>query len=232
VNLSSIPDHASVEALRSGCLLTAICEAIMSAAHGTGPYQAWGGDLYVYDGTDGNYAAIAFRGESVVGSFCEIETFRSLRSQSALNVTAMLEGLPPSHSDLAAISTAYWHTDIDGVDTPFVTAVVWDRSGYLVGAEPWLSLWEHGVSVVSLQLIEDLDEAVAACQVYFGLDAQEVALARSLHARRLANTSGPIFLTPREEDHMRRIAGEKDDYERARQALSGIGFQMASWGEK
>ncbi len=186
--------------LYQGCALGGIMNAIwMMDCWPLIPSTHWDGNTYLYDGQDGNYAAIIFEGDSVVGTLFDHDSNRSpFPCDGSFEVSRFFRGMPASHQPLADRCLMHWQSELRGESVPLITAAFWNHGEYLAAGEPWDKVWEHGAHVVSSELIEDLEQALAGWQNSYQFSAEEVAFARSLFERKMASPGPTIELTPNE----------------------------------
>jgi hypothetical protein len=169
--------------------------AIKAAECGMPPFYQWSDGTFLYNGGDGNHAAVAFHNQLVVATLFDHESDRSpFASEGQFSCNEILLGPPVSHTGLLDRCLSYWCTDMQGKSVPLITAAFWNRGQQLVAGEPWSVMWKHGGWIMSRQLIEDLDEALAEWKADLNLTDDQLALARSLLQRRMDERQGVINL--------------------------------------
>jgi hypothetical protein len=158
----------------------------------------WKGQNYAING-NGLHGTLTFEGRSLVGIFFDPHSERSpYQCPDTYDLHRFFRGMSPYHRSLAE-REALQHIEIfDETNIPCVTAAFWDAGDYLTAADPWEVVLAEGARLVERELIEDLDAALAAWQESYQMKPEQVALARSLFQRKMAQPATPIALTPAE----------------------------------
>lgn len=195
------------------CVLATLFDALYVAFTGTGS-RSWSARTYLYDGQDGNFAAIAFRGESFVAAVFDHESERSPWARGGkVEVDRYFTGLPDSHRPLVEECLYFkteWH---DGTLMPLITTAFWDEGAYICASESWEEVWKHGANVLEVELTEEFETAFLRLANCYGFGPVELDLARALFERRMMNPPGPVYLEPREFQHLE--TGEQSPREAA-----------------
>jgi hypothetical protein len=193
-----------------GCILATISNAIAIIDYGSFPYRTWDEGTYLYDGTDGNLAAITFRDEALVATLFDHESKRSPFGSDLkgnFDTEFFFQGIPAGHRPLADRCLMYCRQQKnEGQVLPAITATFWDAGEYLTAAEPWDLVWNHGANVIENELNEDLDEAFAKWREGTGLTEEGIAFVRLLFQKKMSGPKNSFTLTRQEVDFLKRLA--------------------------
>jgi hypothetical protein len=173
------------------CIMTAQSEFYASCCY-------WKGQNYSING-HGLYGTLTFEGKSLVGIFFDPHSERSpYQCPDTYDLNRFFRGMSRYHRSLAE-REALQHIELfDETNIPCITTAFWDAGDYLTAADPWEVVLAEGARLVEIELIEDLDVALAARQESYQMTPEQVALARSLFQRKMAQPATPIALTPAE----------------------------------
>ena len=191
----------SAQQLHQGAIMGTIAHAIWIADDPlVGALQAWDGPHYLLNDISGTIATITFDAAGVIAVFFDASSPRNpLASNGQPGTERYLAGMPEALTRVAHADTLrYMLQDVQGQDTPVITAALWSEDGVLVATEPWAGLRENGGHIIDTQLKED-GAALVAWQNNYSLSAEQTALLRSLYARKIAAGDARIQLADAEK---------------------------------
>jgi hypothetical protein len=121
------------------------------------------------------------------------------------------QGMPPCHRCLLETRRQLAPTIFDE-GTRCVTTSFWNDGEYLTAADPWEVVWHEGARLVRIELLEDIDAALAEWQVEMEMKPEQVAFTRSLFLRKVAEPTKMLELTQDELEWLRSTSADpKDD---------------------
>ncbi|HEV3256092.1 MAG TPA: hypothetical protein VG013_04370, partial [Gemmataceae bacterium] len=117
---------------------------------------------------------------------------------------------------------------VDGRNIPSVTTAFWDAGEHLTAADPWEVALAHGARLVRIEVMEDIDQALAEWQEDYEMSAEQVAFARSLFNRKLAQPEARIELTEADAEWLKTTSEEpsEEGIAACREKLAAIGIRM------
>jgi hypothetical protein len=187
-----------------------------------------GTGIYGANDSQGVYGAITFEGKSLVGIFYDTRSKRSpYRCPETYDVNRFFRGMSVYHRSLVERGPLqYFRELVDGTSMPSITAASWDAGAYLTAADPWEVVLAEGARLVRIELMEDLEEALAEWQYEYEMTPEQVAFARSLFQRKMARPAATILLTPAEVEFLRSTAEEPNEngITACREKLAAIGI--------
>src|SRR5271165_1525315 len=156
----------------SGAILGGIVNAVKTAEDlGFSSFSGWSRNTYVLRGGDGRDGAITFAGghwyrdAPLVGAFFNVHG-RNFRDNAALLEHCFL-GCPAYQRSLAN-GGALRFLLFEGPRDIRVTAAFWDDGDRVRASDAWDVQLANGVDLITAELIEDHDAALAAFQVDYG----------------------------------------------------------------
>jgi hypothetical protein len=215
-----------------GAILASIAQAIFVARAPIMSHEhSWDGGSYNVQNSAGSCGTIAFTdsNKDFVGVFYLEESRRNpLRFRSDIfDTTHLLRGLPTALEPVAEEALQYLLQDVRGSTKPVITAAFWSgTTDRLVAAEPWDDVMRNGAILVGIQLANTTD-AIIRWQQEFELTTPEVALLKSLFARRMTNPHVPIQLLPGEKQLVERTAAGREGMEACRESLGEIRITLS-----
>jgi hypothetical protein len=226
--------------LLRGCILAYLVDCIMTAQHAFFTRVSWKGEGFfagngpaVYGMSDGQgiYGAITFERESLVGIFFDTHSERSPhRDPETYDLNRFFEGMPSDHRILVnGPLEEFFIGVVDGQPLPEVTAAFWDKGEYLTATDPWDVVLSEGARVVRIELMEDIDQALAAWQEEYEMSPEQAALARLLLDCKLAHPTGIIELSKSEVSWLRSTCKESSDANKEK-AIAGCRDGLAALG--
>lgn len=192
------PEYPKTAVLWRGVILRAILHAIMiSKELELAALLSWDGKNYVINNLDGTYGAITFDGGNVVGVFFDAQSRHNpFGSDEKYDMEQFLAGMPKVLRSLAEEQTLrYNRQTYQGKAVPLITAAFWSEGEYLTAAFPWQEVLSDGAHIISNELLDDTEAALREWQDAYQCSSEELALARSLFERNVANPSTPIVLS-------------------------------------
>jgi hypothetical protein len=191
----------------SGAILGGIVHATMAAVDALyASFAAWYSNHYVLNGVDGREGVITFDhgmqsdGGHLVGVFFFSESDRSpYTCKEGYDLERFFRGCPQYQRSLAEqMALPYLQDEDEGKVLYRVTTAFWDNGEDVTAADPWeLVLW-NGANLIENELIENRDAAFARFQTGCGMSPEQVAFARKLFERKMAQPSETIELTASE----------------------------------
>jgi len=179
-----------------------IVNAVMTAQDiGYSSFRGWSRNTYVLRGGDGRDGAITFAGghwypdAPLVGAFFDIHG-RNVRDNAALLEHCFL-GCPEYQRSLAN-SGALRFLLFEGPRDIRATAAFWDVGDRVIASDTWDVQLANGADLITAELIEDHDAALAAFQEDYGLSAEQVAFVERVFKRKLARPADYIELCQEE----------------------------------
>lgn len=191
----------SAQQLHQGAVMGTIAHAIWIADDPlVGALQAWDGPHYLLNDISGTIATITFDTAGVIAVFFDANSPRNpLATDGRPATERYLAGMPAALTRNAHAATLrYMLQDVQGKDTPVITAALWSEDGALVAAEPWAGIRENGGHIINTQLMED-GAAFVEWQNNYSLSAEQTALLRALYARKIASGDARMRLTDAEQ---------------------------------
>lgn len=186
----------------SGAIMGGIVNAVMTAQDiGYSSCRYWSRNTYVLRGGDGRDGAITFAGghwypdAPLVGAFFNVHG-RNFRDEAALLEHCFL-GCPAYHRSLAN-GGALRFLLFEGPRDVRATAAFWDAGDRISASDTWDVQLANGVDLITAELIEDHDAALAAFQEDYQLSEKQVAFVRCIFKRKLAQPADHLELS-REE---------------------------------
>jgi hypothetical protein len=222
-----------------GCILAYLVDCIMTAQHALFTRVSWKDDGFfagkgpaVYGMNDGQgiYGAITFEGELLVGIFYDTHSERSpYRHPETYDLNRFFQGMPSHHRILVDGPLEDFIGNVDGQLIPEVTTAFWDNGDYLTAADPWEVVLNEGARVVRIELMADIDDALAAWQEEYEMSPHQVAFSRLLFDCKMSCPTGIIELSNAEVTWLRSTCEERSA-ERKEQAISGCRDSLAALG--
>jgi hypothetical protein len=229
----------TVKQLRRGILLGCIAHALWLAAN-QGMFahnHQWEGDTYVEDIDQGERWAVTFVSEGAVAVFYSSESERNPFPDGSppYDQARYFQGMP-DRLQTAKERALAWMINLDwgmGGPNAAITAAMWADGERFTANEPWEVVFHHSLCACHHQLLP-LEVALVEWKDYFDLDAEGVAVLRSLYQRRLAATEAVISVEPWERAFFTQAceastpAALRDDpgLSAARDALASVGVAL------
>jgi hypothetical protein len=179
----------------------------------------------------GIYGGITFDGESLVGIFYDSNSKRApYLCPDTYDVNRSFQGMLSRHRKVADWFLKHFDfvEHVDGRDFPSVTTAFWDEKEYLAAADPWHVVMAEGARVARIELMEDIDQALADWQEEHEMSPEQVAFAKSLFNRKITHPEVEIELTQAEVEWLRSTSEEpsEDGIAACRGKLRTIGIRV------
>ncbi len=172
----------------TGAIMGGIVNAVMSAKDPGFGFRGWSRNTYVLRGGDGRDGAITFASghwypdAPLAGAFFDVHGRN-------FNDNALLEhcflGCPAYQRSLAN-GGALRYLLFDGPKDIQVTAAFWDDGDRVIASDNWDTQLANGVDLITAELMEDHDVALAAFQADYDLSEEQSAFVQSVFKRKLA----------------------------------------------
>jgi hypothetical protein len=223
-----------------GCLLAYLVDCIMTAQNRLFSTCTWedhgffaraGHAVYGTNDGEGIYGAIVFQERSLVGIFYNSNSKRApYQCPDTYDLDRFFRGMPPRQRSLIREPLKDFVVQVDGREIPSVTTAFWDEGDHLTAADPWDVVLRHGAKLVRVELMEDIDEALGEWQEDYDMTPEQVAFARLLFNRKMAQREGTIELTLDEAGCLESTSEEPSGEGMAacREKLAAIGIRIPS----
>ncbi len=190
--------------LRQGTVLASIVHAVMAPRYFELFHEySWDGTNHGVQNSMGGYGTIAFLGSLKGDLVAVFFDAHSSRNPFPLNVHyevgPFFTNMPPHLFSLAyEQALQYRLEEYNGKIQPVITSAFWCVEERLAAAEPWSEVFENGA-----HLLEDYfmpaESALAEYREGYEMTKDEFKLSQSLFARKIANPSKIITITPSEK---------------------------------
>jgi hypothetical protein len=226
-NDSEFPERGR---LWPGAILGAIVHAIAVTQYPEiSNEQSWDGDNYNVQDSMGSRGTISFSGDDLVGVFFDDDSPRNpfnSEDDGDYDLEVFLEGMPDGLRQLARErALQYVLQDYEGAAQPIITAAFWSRGERLAAAEPWQEVFDNGAHLVRIQLMET-EEAFDEWQEQYELSDEQMALARSVFERKMADPTAPLKLEGRELELLTSWAESEEGMKECRESFGEIGISL------
>jgi hypothetical protein len=191
--------------------------------------QGIGHAVYGMSDGQGIYGAIILDKNSLVGLFYDSRSDRTpYLHPDSYDLNRFFQGMSPLHRTLAVHPLHYFVEHVDDKYIPAVTTAFWNEGEYLTAADPWEVVLAHGARLARKELIADIDEAFVEWQEEYELTPEQLALARSLFNRKMAQPMSTIELTQAEVGWLRTTTEGRDEKGMiaCREKLAAIGILL------
>ncbi len=195
-----------------GAILGGIITAIKSAENRFfATCCGWAEDSYALNGGDGRQGVVIFQEGNhsdrgiLVGVFFDPNGPRWRgRESDHVDLDKLFQGCPAPQRRLAElIALPFLEYQPLGPGVYLATAVFWDDGEFLAASDPWDLLLRNGGSLLTKELIEDLDAALTEWNNDCQLSPNQVELALLLFKQKTAKPERPITLTRAQVDFLR-----------------------------
>jgi hypothetical protein len=224
-------EYLSCATLWRGAILGTIANATMTIVTPEyASFQSWDSSNYLIDGWDGRYGAITFEGPSLVGVFFDPKSDRNPHHHSeTYDIESLFRGAPSYHRSLARRGALrYWNQVIAGEYAPCITAAFWNEGDFLTSADPWSVVYNNGGDLIRIQLIEDLNMALAEWKEAYQMTVEQVQFVRSLFEQRMTSARVPFLLTPAETTWLHSRAKCSSALKHCQDQLAAVGILMGN----
>lgn len=220
--------------LWKGAILGTIVKSIATAIHADfDTLQSWSGSNYIVQGWDGRYGAVAFAGpqgelfnpasSSLAGAFYSAKSSRGPNAgEGQQEREVFFRGCPPQQRELAETEAVQFLLFEIHPGGPCITTAFWNDGEFLTAADPWHTVLENGVDLIRIELIEDMEEALAEWQEAFDLSQRHVDMARSIYERRLRKPDGGMTLSESECTFLSTLSEEPHSLPTCRRSFADI----------
>ena len=166
--------------LYNGCIFMAVAHAVTVGEYPELNYEhSWDGINYCMNNSQGCRGTITFDKKYIIAVFQDISAQRPY--QDAMNY---FKGAPEGIVELAKTEALrYVMENIDGETKPCITAAFWGTWDELYSTLAYDELMKNGAYILAIQLME-IDEALRACDDYYGLTDEQMDLILSLSKQR------------------------------------------------
>lgn len=166
--------------LYNGCIFMAVAHAVTVGEYSELNYEhSWDGINYCMNNSRGCHGTITFGKRHIVAVFQDISV--KVPYQDAMNY---FKGAPEAIVELAKTEALqYVLENIDGEIKPYITAAFWGTWDGLYSTLGYDEFMKNSAYILAIQLME-IDEALRACDDYYGLTDEQMDLILSLSKQR------------------------------------------------
>jgi hypothetical protein len=210
----------------SGAILGGIVNAIMTAKDvDYAFFRGWSRNTYVLRGGDGRDGAITFAGGHWYSDAPLVAAFYDVHGRNFHDEAALLEhcfqGCPPYQRSLAN-GGALRFLLFEGPKDIRATAAFWDAGDEVTASDPWDVQLANGADLITAELIEDHDAALAAFEDEYQLTSEQLAFVQSVFKRKLARPADHLELS---SDEVAWLASTFEDPKDRYAELDKLGFK-------
>ena len=207
-----------------GAVLGSIVHAIIVSRYpNISNEQSWDGANYNVQDSMGSRGTIAFSGDNLVGVFFDERSPRNpFHSKKPYELNWFLKDIPASLHNLAYDEALqYVLQEYRGKIVPVITSAFWDDGENLTAVEPWEEVFANGAHLMRIQLL-DTGIALKEWKSLYEMSSSEVALARSLFERKIAEPSRSIKLEVSERNILSAGAKGVEGTQESRESFAEI----------
>ena len=195
-----------------------------------GHFAAWNCLHYILNDGSGNEGVLAFAGghwypdAPLVGVFHQVHSPRFSVDRDEIGLESVFRNCPPYQRALADYALYYLQLDYHGKTLHRVTAAFWDDRDYLVAADPWGEVRQHGADLIDNELIEDIKGALGRWQQGYQMTSEQLFFVDQLFQRKMARPAGLIELTRAQAEWLQSMAGDPKTMKSCRQQFRALGI--------
>jgi hypothetical protein len=195
--------------------------------------RSWVGQDYLAEDEQGLYGTVSFEGNQLLATFFDTRSSRSpYRDLKNYDLNRFFLGCPPCVRCLLD-TRPNLAPELQDQDVRCATTAFWSDGDRLAAADPWEVVLSEGARLIRIELMEDIDEALAEWQVEMEMKPEQLRFARSLFDRKITQGPGMLDLTKAEVAFLRATSeqpsDERSDEERmtvCRHRLAALGILM------
>jgi hypothetical protein len=216
--------------LYNGCVFAAIVNAITIPRFPDLAFEhSWDGRNYSVQDGMGSRGTVSFSDIGYVGVFFDEHSKRSpYRKVSSYSVDSFFVGAPDALRNLAENEALQYVIDeLNGIDQPVITAVFWSdgNNNIIEYAVTWDDLVTDGGHLIERQLLP-IDEAIARWRLDKDMTSTEIALAHSIYASRIGESTGILALDLPTSTTLSRLTGTTENLESIKESLGELNITL------
>lgn len=185
------------EQLWKGCMLAAIAHAIMvSHFPELSNEHSWDGFNYSVQDSAGTRGTVTFHPELCIAAFRNEKSGRiSVGDNKTDNY---FQGASERVNEVAQAETLQYLLDeINNLLTPVITTAIWEDINKIVTPDTLKDMMDNGGFILERQVM-DMDSAIKAWVDYYEMTEAQIALLKSIFARKLVNPRAVLYLSNEE----------------------------------
>jgi hypothetical protein len=214
-----------------GAILGGLVHAIMAAENAHyGFARSWVVQDYLGENDEGLYGTISFEGKLLVATVFDSESPRSpYRGQKNYNLSHLFKGCPSCHRCLLE-TRPNLAPELQDEGIRCATAAFWNDKDYLAAVDPWQIVLNEGGRLFQIELMDDIDKALACWQVEMEMKKEQLAFARSLFDRKISQGIEMLDMTNDEVAFLRSTSEKPNDEKINEERMTVCRHRLAALG--